>query len=215
MDPKLEKLFLEWPLPVIKDVDIATLLSDMVTNQPGRRYAIINRALKKGTLIRLRRGVYLIGTPFRKVQPSHFQVAHTLYGPGYISFESALFYHQWIPEAVYTTISATTKRAREFETPIGHFSYLHVPEHVCYLGTQRIEDKEGAFFVATPWKALADHYYVHNKNWNKPKDLYLDMRIEVEQMLESDLETLQMLSKQYQSNRVRKFLCKIWESLTT
>lgn len=112
MDPDFENLLLEWPSHMIKDVDIATVISD----SPPRRYAAVNRALKKGILVRLRRGVYLIGKPFRKIRPSNFQIAHSIYGPSYISFESALFYHQWIPEAVYMTTCATAKRAREFDT---------------------------------------------------------------------------------------------------
>jgi hypothetical protein len=210
MDPNFEKLLQDWPLCVIRDIDIATVISD---NAP-RRYAAVNRALKKGILVRLRRGVYLTGKRFRKVSPSNFQIAHTIYGPSYISFESALYYHQWIPEAVYTTTCATAKRSREFETPLGLFRYTHVPNHLCYLGIQRVGNNDDGFFMADPWKALADHYYAYNRNWNRPEDLYSDMRIEMEDMLGGDLTTLQLLAKHYQSDRVRKFLTKILRSLT-
>lgn len=209
MNSDFENLLLEWPLGVIKDVDIATVISGA-----SKRYAAVNRALKKGTLVRLRRGVYLIGKPFRKILSSNFQIAHSIYGPSYISFESALFYHQWIPEAVYTTRCATAKRAREFDTPLGLFQYIHIPDYLCYLGVQRVGSDGEAFFMADPWKALADHYYAYNRNWNRPEDLYLDMRIETENMSESDLTTLQLLSEQYQSGRVRTFLSKILRSLT-
>ena len=46
------------------------------------------------------------------------------------------------------------------------------------------------------------------------EDLYLDMRIEMEDMFESDLKTLQILSENYRSSRVRKFLSKILRGLT-
>lgn len=209
MDPAFENLLLEWPLSVIRDVDIATVMFD---NAP-LRYAVVNRALKKGTLIRLRRGIYLVGKPFRKNSPSNFQIAHTIYGPSYISFESALFYHQWIPEAVYTTMSAASKRSREFNTPLGIFQYVHVPDHLCYLGVQRMGSEEEGFFIADPWKALADHYYAYNRNWNRLEDLHLDMRIEMENILESDLTTLRILSESYQSKKVRKFLSKMLRDL--
>lgn len=209
MNINFENLLLEWPLPVIRDVDISTIMFDSAP----RRYAAVNRALKKGTLIRLRRGLYLIGKRYRKSSSSNFQIAHSLYGPGYISFESALFYHQWIPEVVYTTTSATSKRSKEFETPLGIFHYNHVPERLCYLGVQRVGDDNEAFFVADPWKAIADHYYVYNRNWNRLEDLYLDMRIEIEYMIESDLTILKELSKHYQSRRVRIFLSTILRSL--
>lgn len=210
MNSDFENLLLEWPLCVIKDVDIATVISDSAP----RRYAAVNRALKKGTLVQLRRGVYLIGKPFRKCASSNFEIAHSIYGPSYISFESALFYHQWIPEAVYTTTCATAKRAKEFETPLGVFRYVHVPEHLCYLGVQRVGNDDQAFYIADPWKAIADHYYVYNREWEHPKDLSMDMRIELDAMMESDLTALRTLSQHYQSKKVQRFLCKILRSLT-
>lgn len=209
MDSNFENLLLEWPLCTIRDVDIATVIVDS-----PRRYAAVNRAIKKGTLVRLRRGIYLIGKPYRKVFSSNFQIAHSIYGPSYVSFESALFYHQWIPEAVYTTTCATSKRSNEFETPLGIFQYAHVPDRLCYLGVQREGVDEEAFFMASPWKALADHCYVHDRIWNCPEDLYSDMRIEMEDMFESDLKILQILSEHYQSSRVRKFLSKMLRGLT-
>ena len=209
VDAFFEKLLLEWPLSTIRDVDIATVLSDSAP----RRYAVVNRALKKGVLTRLRRGIYLIGKPFRKASPSYFEIAHSLYGPSYISFESALFYHQWIPEAVYTTLSATAKRAREFDTPLGIFQYIHVPDRLYYLGVQRVGREEEAFYLADPWKALADHYYAHSRSWKRLEDVCLDMRIEIENMQEADLTTLKLLLEYYPSSRVRKFLSNIFRSL--
>jgi hypothetical protein len=210
MDPDFEHLLLEWPLSVIRDVDLATV----IPGSDGRRYAAVNRALKKGALVGLRRGLYLIGKPFKKISPGNFEISHFIYGPSYISFESALFYHQWIPEAVYVTTCATAKRSTEFDTPLGIFQYAHVPGHLCYLGVQRVGGDDEAFFVADPWKALADHYYVYGRKWERPEDLYLDMRIEWESMLGSDLTMLQILSEHYQSVRVRKFLHHILRSLT-
>lgn len=210
MDKNFKNLLLDWPLGIIRDVDIATIIADSAS----RRYALVNRALKNGSLIYLRRGVYLVGKPYRKELPSNFQIAHSIYGPSYISFESALFYHQWIPEAVYTTTCATSKRAKEFETPLGIFQYVHVPIRLFYFGVQRVGKDNESYFMANPWKALADHYYVYNRNWNKAEDIYLDMRIEMEYMLESDLSMLKGLSERYQSSRVRNFLSKILRSLT-
>ena len=123
MDHDFESLLLEWPLSVIRDVDIATVISDSAP----RRHAAVNRALKRGVLVRLRRGVYLIGKPYSKKAPSYFQIAHSLYGPGYLSFESALSYHHWIPEAVYTTTSATAKRTMSLRRLLAGFTIFMFP----------------------------------------------------------------------------------------
>ena len=202
MDVVFEQFLTDWPLCVLKDVDIATIFP----NEPARRYAAVNRALKKKLLIWLRRGVYVIGKPFQKTLPGTFQLAHTIYGPSYISFESALSYHQWIPEAVYTTTCATSKRASDFETPLGLFSYKHVPNHLCYLGVQRSGSGSEAFLIAHPWKAIADHYYVNNRNWQSLNDIHLDLRIEIEDMREADTTILKSLSEHYKSSKVRNFL---------
>lgn len=209
MDKKFENLLVEWPLAIIKDVDISVIFSE----SDSKRYATVNRALKKGILIHLRRGIYLINKPYRKSLPSQFEIAHFIYGPSYISFESALAYHQWIPEATYTTTCASAKRSNTFETSVGIFQYTHVPENLFYLGVRRIGNEDEAFYIAEPWKALADHYYVHERNWNHLEDLYLDMRIEMEYLLESDLQTLESLSKNYHSRKVRTFLKTMLRSI--
>ncbi|MFV0339135.1 MAG: hypothetical protein ACK5MA_00690 [Parachlamydiaceae bacterium] len=209
MESSLESLLMDWPLSVIRDVDVATAVS----GSASRRYAIINRALHKGNIISLRRGLYLIGKPYRRGSPSSFEIAHTLYGPSYISFESALAYHQWIPEAVYITVSATSKRANAFETILGRFEYVHVPVKLFYLGVKRVGSDDEAFLMADPWKAVADHYYVYGRDWKTPADLTADMRIERESMLESDLSSLKALAESYQSSRVRKFLNQMLRGL--
>lgn len=89
MNKEFENTLLNWPLTIINDFDIAIVVDE----KPSRSSEVIHRALKKGILSQLRRGVYLIGKPYRKTSPSNFQIAHSIYGPGYISFESALLYH--------------------------------------------------------------------------------------------------------------------------
>jgi hypothetical protein len=200
-----KNLLINWPISVLKDVDIATVFP----NEASRRYAAVNRALKNGSLKQLRRGAYVIGQPYQKTSGSTFQMAHAVYGPSYISFESALFYHQWIPEAVYTTTCATAKRACKFETPFGLFTYTHVPKNLCYLGVQRMGTDSEAFFIAHPWKAIADHYYVNKRKWKSLNDITLDLRIELEDMFSSDIDVLQTLSEHYQSSRVRRFLIEV------
>lgn len=119
----------------------------------------------------------------------------------------------WIPEAVQITTCATTKRTKEFDTPLGIFKYMHVPENLCYLGVQRAGKDDQSFFIADPWRALADHYYIYKRNWNRPEDLQADMRIEMEDMINSDLHLLKILSENYPSVRVRFFLSKILRGL--
>lgn len=82
--------------------------------------------MQKGVLVKIRRGLYTINLPFKE-PPDTFELAEIIYGPSYISMESALSYHGWIPEAVYTITSATTRRKKLFKTPLGVFAFFNFP----------------------------------------------------------------------------------------
>ncbi len=90
--------------------------------------------------------------------PSDLFVANKLYQPSYISLERALSYYGIIPEIVYTTTSITTKIPREFDTPLGIFSYQRIKKEAYTGYSLREIDKEKVFF-AEPGKALADYLY--------------------------------------------------------
>lgn len=177
------------------------------------REALIKRALKKEELIHLKRGLYLIGKPYNKTIPNLYEMAQLFYSPSYISLESALSFHGWIPEAVYTTTCVSPKRAAEFKTPIGHFSFSHVPIANFYSGVQRMESPNGIFLMASGWKALADCVYVYRKEWKKMEDIMLDLRVEEEQLRSIDAAALEIMIKHYANRRVKNFLHNILQEL--
>ena len=112
---------------------------------------------KNGSLIRLKKGLYVV-SPEASQQPlSRELVANHLYGPSYISLESALSYYGLIPEKVYTLRSVTTKRSAHFSNQLGTFDYETVPEDYYSIGMkQELLKNEYAFLIATPEKALCD-----------------------------------------------------------
>lgn len=111
----------------------------------------IARMLKSNDLIQLRRGLY---ASRRDVDPRC--LAGSIYGPSYISFETALAWHGMIPEAVTEILSATPKRGVDFENVFGRFRYFQIPEAVYPIGIQRITDSEVPFLLASATKALCD-----------------------------------------------------------
>src|SRR5438105_1584056 len=117
MNKKLLDFLYHWKRPYLTSVDIMAILN----KGSNSRQAIIKRAIKEGYLIPARRDLFLIKN--RQDLVNEFEIASIIYGPSCISFESALSFHHWIPEAVRTTTSATVKRSTEFLTPIGMFSY--------------------------------------------------------------------------------------------
>lgn len=207
---KFQDIIEDWSKSFIKDEDLAFLLN----KSDDARYSIVKRALKTGLLTKLRRGLYLIANKAKQILPNDFELALTIYGPSFVSLESALSYHGWIPEAVYTTTCVTSKRSKEFKTPLGIFSYKHVPSDQFYLGVERIEIKPNIIILmASPYRALADFIYTRKKTWKNIFELEADLRIENEILIESDQKILELLIENYPSRRVRESLKKFLKNL--
>ena len=116
----------------------------------------LSRLTASGHLIQLRRGLYALAPPYRKVKPHPFLVANYLVRGSYVSLQSALAYHDLIPEHVPVVTSMTTLRPGYRETPLGHFEYHHVkPEYFYGYDLIEVEEKQTAL-VANPEKALLD-----------------------------------------------------------
>jgi len=116
----------------------------------------LSRWVRNGRLLQLRRGLYALAPPYRKVKPHPFLVANRLVRGSYVSLQSALAYHGVIPEHVPVTTSVTTGRPQRRENPLGSFEYHHVrPELLTGYRLERLGDGQEAL-VATPAKALAD-----------------------------------------------------------
>lgn len=114
------------------------------------------RWARDGRLLQLRRGLYALAPPYRKVLPHPFLVANRLALGSYVSLQSALGYHGLIPEHVPVTTSVTTGRPGTWETPLGTFEFHHL--HPSLGRSFRLEALGAGqqAFVATPAKALAD-----------------------------------------------------------
>lgn len=111
---------------------------------------------KKGEIIRLKRGLYVVNPEESGTSLSLPLIANHLYAPSYVSMLSALRYYGLTPEAVYTTQSMTIKHARSFETAVGNFSYNTLPREVFHIGLTQQREGNAVFIIATPEKALCD-----------------------------------------------------------
>lgn len=199
MNKEIFDILLLWPKPYISGTDLHHILD----KSSYSRQAIIKRARQKGLMTQIRRDLYLINRP--GMHPiNSFEIAPIIYGPAYISFESALSYHGWIPEAVRTITCASTKRAQEFETPLGIFSYEHIPIKAFSLGIEQYEKEGSTLFIAAPMKAIADMIYARKKLWKTIDDLCEDLRIEPDSIKKSDKQLLTTLAENYPSVRVKQ-----------
>ena len=119
-----------------------------------------SRWMRSGDLIGIVPGIYVTAPELRKRPLSLEILANKIFGPSYVSFEYVLSRAGLIPEGVRAVTSATPKRNRDFDTPLGRFSYRHLPSAAYSFGWTREELDDGAgYLVALPEKALLDWLY--------------------------------------------------------
>jgi len=122
---------------------------------PVKKIALL---CSQGLLVRVRRGLYVVSDHIVGEKPSGYLLANHIYGPSYVSLETALEYYGMIPEAVYSFESITSAYRKEFDTPYGIFRYHHVTERYFPIGIRIAQaSKEQSFLIASPEKALCDH----------------------------------------------------------
>jgi predicted transcriptional regulator of viral defense system len=186
-------------LSIVEDEPVfetSLLLSGNVDPVDVRRQ--LSRWAGNGRLYRLRRGLYALAPPYRKVKAHPFVVANRMVRPSYVSLQSALAIHGLIPESVPVTTSITTGRPGEFSTPLGTFVFRHVRTPL-FQGFREFEmDTLQPAFVATPEKALLDLLYLEK---GSDSEAYLaELRLEIDDGF--DLEELERFSRIFRSGKV-------------
>ena len=153
----------------------------------------ITDLMREGQIIRVKKGLYIFGSDYRKHPYSREILANLIYGPSYISLEYALSYHSLIPERVENLTSVTTGRSRTFTTPVGLFTYRMIPLPAFQTGMTRVElDDGGAFLIATAEKALVDKIFIDcgsEIRTLKGLEVYLFQDLRIDQGLFSKLNS--------------------------
>ncbi|NLI78207.1 MAG: hypothetical protein GX442_17450 [Candidatus Riflebacteria bacterium] len=178
------------------------------------RRNLLYRAARAGEVTILRRGLYVLAPPVCRAPIDPLALPPLMYGPSYVSFETALRFHGLIPDLVRTIAAATSRRSRTFDTSLGRFEFLRVPVRRLMAGV-RLEtfDLEGQRVsgpIASPIRALADLVYIRKEVPAKPdiQQLLQDSwRIDLDELAAAITpqefgETLAT----YRHARVRRFL---------
>lgn len=170
----------------------------------------ISRMMAAGEIIPLRRGLYLRGNA---VNP--LALASAIYGPSYVSFETALAWHGLIPERVEGIQSAAIKRSADFETPVGRFRYRAVPARVFAVGIERVDDEEMPWLLASPTKAICDRISLESsiRSQQDVRDWLVSMRMDG--LPELDCEQLEACAKEYRRPAVRHLARYVQKHLAT
>ena len=116
-------------------------------------YVTLNRLVKSGVLIRLKRGIY---QPEFK-EPELEKTAGELYYPSYLSFESALSRFGVLNLIPYSLSFATTRKTKSMSLLERQVVYRHLKQKLFFGFTH-----EEGLYIAEPEKALLDLVYLRS-----------------------------------------------------
>ena len=114
-------------------------------------YVTLNRLVKDGVLIRLRRGVYQ--PEFQGLELE--RTANELYYPSYLSFESALSRYGILSQIPYTLTFATNRRSKKILLRDREVEYRQLKKE--YFFGYKLEK---GLYIAEPEKAVLDQLYM-------------------------------------------------------
>ena len=117
-------------------------------------YVTLNRLVKSGVLVRLKRGVYQ--AEFQSLELE--KTANELYYPSYLSFESALSKYGMLSQIPYALTFATTKTSKKQSLAGKEVEYRQLKDEL-FFGYKLTE----GIYMAEPEKAILDQLYLISK----------------------------------------------------
>lgn len=181
-------------------------LARLLDGTPQRRYNLVNRALQHGELLQLRRGLYLLAPQLQNKLPHPFVLAQALQTGSYVSFETALGFHGWIPESVPVTLSVLPGRRRlEVDHAVlGLFRFYPLAlRQGCFLeAVDRHTFAGQSALVAQPLRALLDIVCLRKLEIGSIRALTQSMRIDAELLMQTQAPAWQALQRVYAHKRM-------------
>lgn len=192
-------------------------LARVLEGSPQRRHNLVNRAVGAGELHRLRRGLYMLPRRYRDYECHPYALAQRLVPGCYVSLESALSHHGWIPEAVYTTASIVPgRKSSEFEDGLmGRFSFHPLATQPGFFLelVSRVTMNQQIALVATPIRALMDLVCLRKLEWQGMVWFEKSMRIDEERLMAVTGDQIRALKRVYKHKRMQRFLLEFETAL--
>jgi predicted transcriptional regulator of viral defense system len=177
----------------------------------------VKRALKSGDLIRIKRGLYVLADRHRTTPVHPYALAQGLIVGSYVSMETALAFHGWIPEAVYTTVSVTPGRKSKTidHKTFGRFEFnpLALKKSGFLAGVDRHVLSEQAVLVASPPRALMDLVAYRKQSWAGLSWIETSLRIDRTQLYEMHPRDFTALKDVYKHKVTNAFLDSLQTAL--
>lgn len=193
-----------------------TVIKAILSGSNSSRYSLVNKAINKNELLVLARGIYVINPEITGVKFSKYFLSNQICPLTYISMETALEYHAWIPEAVTVIESITnTYRYKNYINNFGEFHYnpTFISKYDFWLEVSRESTQKHSFLMASPLRALLDLVYVRKIEYLGLDYLINSLRIEKSYIKDIKESTCKRLYRVYKSKRVKNFLSELVKDL--
>ena len=185
-------------------------LARLLGGSPQRRYNLVNRATRAGELHNFHRGLYVLPRKYRDYALHPYAVAHRLVPGSYVSLETALSYHGWIPEAVHTVVSIVpdSKSSEVNNEHLGRFIFnpLSIRQGYFLEMVSRVTISQQTVLVADPVRAIMDLVCLRKLDWQSLDWFEQSMRIEPERLTAITKSQFQILHQVYKQHRMQDFL---------
>ncbi len=143
----------------LRDLPVFTV-NDILLDYPDFRRASLYEWESKGLVTKLRNNKYIF-SDFTPHDKDFYFLSNEIYTPSYVSLETGLNHYAIIPEVVQTVTAVSTNKTREFDTPVGTFSYSSIAERL-FFGYKTIAWDSGSALIGYPEKVVLDYLYLNS-----------------------------------------------------
>lgn len=188
-------------------IDYQLLMSQLQSLKAPHRK--VTELLRKNHLIRIKKGLYILGDKLRDEPINLMLLANLIYGPSYVSQDFALQHYGLIPERVETVTNMTCLRNKLFNTPLRTFSYKYINQRRFTIGVDWLQiRKDIHVLIASPEKAICDSLLSLQdiKTCNDmTAHLVENMRIDEDSLSDLNLPRLEKIASTYRNATISLF----------
>ena len=156
-------------------------------------YENINRWIKQGRLIQLKKGLYTTQEYYKTLNNKQVYLeflANNLRVPSYLSLEYVLQKYSILTEQVFAYTSITLKTKRMYTNALGTFIYRQISLKL-FAGFKQLNIDGFTIYQATKAKALFDYLYLKFLNYQVINTQnIIDLRLNLDQVTKTDLQEL-------------------------
>ncbi len=152
---KVSTVLKEYNLYIFTLEDVKNLFPDEKEKTIKNNFS---RWLSKGYFVKLKRDLYEFVDKGAKRRIPDLYIANRLYGPSYVSLETALSIYSIIPDIAAGVTSVTTRPTRTFKNKYGIFFYRTCQKRA-FTGYRLMLYEGFKAYIADKEKALVDFLY--------------------------------------------------------